>query len=64
MDWKQQLREITKSETLVPTFEQWLDATGYRDYARGIGAGSVNLQAHAMNALFDYYQSEIQKRRP
>ena len=63
MDWKQQMHEIVESSSLVPTFEQWLDATGYREYARALCTGNINMQATGMNALYDYYQTEMRKRR-
>ncbi len=62
MDWQQQLNEVVQSSSLLPTFEQWLDATGYREYVHKIRAGSINVQATAMSALFDYYQSEMRGR--
>ena len=62
MDWQQQLNEVVQSSSLLPTFEQWLDATGYCEYVRNIRAGSINVQATAMSALFDYYQSEMRRR--
>ena len=62
MDWQQELRQIVQTESLAPSFEQWLGATGYREYARGICTGSINLQATAMNALYEYYQAEMRKR--
>ena len=62
MDWQDELDEIVRSRSLIPTFEQWLDATGYREYVRSICTGSVNLQATAMNALYEYYQAEMRKR--
>jgi hypothetical protein len=63
MDWQRELIEIVQSLSLVPTFEQWLDATGYREHARRIHYGSVNLQATAMSALYDYYQTEMKRRQ-
>ncbi len=64
MDWQHELVEIVQSSTLTPTFDQWLDATGYREeYARHICSGPVNLQATAMNALYDYYEAEMKRRR-
>ena len=62
MDWQQELRGIVHGSTLIPTFDEWLDATGYRQYARSAYTGNVNLQATAMNALYDYYQAEMRKR--
>lgn len=64
MEWQRELHKIVESNSLVPTFEQWLDATGYREYARSIYAGNINLQATAMNSLYDYYQTEMGKRFP
>jgi hypothetical protein len=63
VDWEQELTEIIQATSLIPTFEQWLDATGYREYARAAFTGNVNMQATAMNALYDYYQTEMRKRR-
>jgi hypothetical protein len=63
MDWQRELQKIVQSSSLVPTFDQWLDATGYREYARRICAGSINVQATAMSALYDYYQGEMKRRR-
>jgi hypothetical protein len=62
MDWQRQLSEISEKQSLVPTFDQWLDATGYREYERCISAGNVNMQAMAMRSLYDYYESEMRKR--
>jgi hypothetical protein len=63
MDWQRELHQIVKSSSLVPTFEQWLDATGYAELARAVLSGNVNLQSTAMNALYDYYQSEMRRHR-
>lgn len=62
MDWQQELHQIVESRSLIPTFQEWLDTTGYSEYARGICAGSINVQATAMNALYEYYQREMRKR--
>jgi hypothetical protein len=63
MDWQCELLKIVESSSLVPTFDQWLDATGYREYARHICSGPINLQATAMSALYDYYQTEMKRRQ-
>jgi hypothetical protein len=62
VSWQRELSEIIQSSSLIPTFEQWLDATGYCEYVRALRAGNVNKQATAMNALYDYYQSEMRAR--
>jgi hypothetical protein len=62
MGWHEELQRIVQSQSLVPSFEEWLDATGYRRYARSAGTGSINIQATAMNALYDYYQAEMRRR--
>jgi hypothetical protein len=62
MDWKRELGAIVQSNSLVPTFEQWLDATGNSDYARNICACNINLQAIAMRSLYDYYECEMRRR--
>ena len=62
MDWERDLKKIILSNSLMPSFEQWLAATGYNEYARNIFAGNVNLQATAMQSLYDYYQTEMRKR--
>lgn len=62
MDWERELDQIVLSNSLMPSFEQWLDATGYREYARNIFACNVNLQATAMRSLYDYYEAEMRKR--
>ncbi len=62
MSWHDELRDIIESNSLVPSFDQWLDATGYRDYVSRIRSGPVNLQATGMNALYDYYQNEMKRR--
>jgi len=64
MAWQRELHEIVESNFLVPTFEQWLDATGYRKYASCIYAGNINLRATAMMSLYDYYRTEMRKRFP
>jgi hypothetical protein len=63
MDWQRELLKIVQTTSLVPTFDQWLDATGYREDARRICSGPINLQATAMSALYDYYQTEMKRRR-
>lgn len=66
MNWQEQLREIAESTSLTPSFDEWLDATGHRGYLQRIAAGSINVQATALNALYDYYKTEIalRPRRP
>jgi hypothetical protein len=63
-DWQHELKGIVQSSSLIPSFEEWLDATGYRAYACAIYAGNVNLQATAMRSLYDYYQTEMRARFP
>ncbi len=62
MDWEYELHQIVQSNSLMPTFDEWLDATGYRKYALDLRSGSINLQATGMSALYDYYQNEMKRR--
>jgi hypothetical protein len=62
MGWEQELEQIVQAGTLVPTFEEWLAATGNSTFARAALTGNVYMQARAMNALYEYYQSEMRKR--
>ncbi|MBV8374475.1 MAG: hypothetical protein JO302_03100 [Candidatus Eremiobacteraeota bacterium] len=62
MDWERELEAIIRSSSLKPSFEQWLEATGYSDYARNISTCNINVQATAMRSLYDYYETEMRKR--
>jgi hypothetical protein len=62
MGWEQELKKIAETSTLVPTFDEWLVATGNSTFARAALTGNVYLQARAINALYEYYQSEMRKR--
>jgi hypothetical protein len=61
-NWQAQLLAIVQSTSLIPTFNEWLEATGYREYERSALSGNINLQATAIVALYDYYQIEMQRR--
>lgn len=63
MNWQEQLREIAQSTSLVPSFDEWLDATGHRIYVQHVGAGPINVQATALHALYDYYETEMKRRK-
>jgi hypothetical protein len=62
MNWEQELQDIVSSNSLEPTFEQWLEITGNSVFARAAMTGNVYLQARAMNTLREYYETEMRKR--
>lgn len=64
MEWERQLEAVVESNSLRPTFAQWLEATGYDEYARNIFGGNVNLQATGFASLYDYYEAEMRRRFP
>lgn len=64
MEWELELEAVVRSNSLKPSFGQWLEATGYSEYARNVFAGSINLQATAITSLYDYYETEMRRRFP
>ncbi len=42
----------------IGTFEEWIDAHGYRDYVERCASGSLGMDAPAIVALRDSYERE------
>ena len=62
MNWQDQLQQIIHEQLPTPTFEHWLDTSGYRLEADRIRLiPSPEMQARAMMTLYEYYQSHIRR---
>lgn len=59
MNWEAQLDDIVKHYVRpIPTFDEWIDTRGYRQYVSQIRNGSAENQARDLHSLYQRYLRE------
>ena len=54
MPWEEQLSEIVAKAQAIPTFEEWLSTTGYRDIPPALG--NATEMRSVIQTLFNRYK--------
>ncbi|MBV8489191.1 MAG: hypothetical protein JO199_01585 [Candidatus Eremiobacteraeota bacterium] len=63
MDFENRLIRIVSDGKALPTFEQWLDASGYRRLADRICLqGTLRGKLMAMRSLYGYYKADLRNK--
>ncbi|HVA33868.1 MAG TPA: hypothetical protein VNG31_06945 [Candidatus Baltobacteraceae bacterium] len=64
MKHEQRLVAAVSDGSLLPTFEQWVESSGYRSLVDRIRArATLTGQVYAMRSLYDWYKRELLERR-